>query len=897
MHLEDSDDWVENDRTRRRRSDVQEKLYNFLNRSAQSLTRSSSQGGRVRRVKESLLQPLVTNGINSGLDIKSEAASRLPLSSNLGSLPGRSQGKHHSISSRTTNRPLSPKLTSRTPGFDTNTTSTAVRTSAAYSYNTPPQTPSSSKHRTSRPISPPSPTSPSSLRGSAAVDLLLKRPVSRPITPSNSSSSRKVFGLLHLTSPSKKTAIAKEEVEGVEKRRGSGQSHKYRQGSGSSNEPLIHSRTQTSESSPPRPSTSTGIGSSPQSLSRSSGAVVSGKVGHPSSSPTLVSRSQKQDGSPPSRNGTPKLDFLRPVTPRAASAQGDRTKGSGKEIGKAVGVDSERNTLHHPRARAPASFLGTVPILQRTPPTPKKDELRDTRASPRVDSFMSDSVPLPSPPPASRTTNGLALSTNGNKADRSPAFASLGQNGVIEKEKIRKEALGLGASIERSRSAPGVRGRMSPCLRIPSPKFLTRDRERSKSREREKGGENGRFIGGDRYKEKKRVTPESVGAPILRDQHTHAHNVHHHHHHHHPGHSQHGHTNGTANGHARTHAHIHSQAGGANQFGERTQGLKANKTSVTQLRRNALPSFDFERPGSRSSSNGQTESRGTRSDDEGSNANSGSKVENAGEQSRSRVGSGSKAPSPVPPLPTRIKSRSPPPPSRNRPLSPSSPPVASRTHMHTNLNSHTNVNNAHDDSALPRLNSSLTRRTSLTRVQRQGKTNMALPIFSFERPAPTPPPMYKPARDTGSGQYINTQTGLIMWASGKSESKQVNGFGVIPEETASLNSHAHSLTRLQGRTKAGDTYANGSATGAVSSKALEEAMAVLSQFKNALDDAGFSTLLKYVRRYDAQIIPLEGSSGLLARVQRLLETSAPRIDERRKRVLYDNFCRVVTLAT
>lgn len=52
-----------------------------------------------------------------------------------------------------------------------------------------------------------------------------------------------------------------------------------------------------------------------------------------------------------------------------------------------------------------------------------------------------------------------------------------------------------------------------------------------------------------------------------------------------------------------------------------------------------------------------------------------------------------------------------------------------------------------------------------------------------------------------------------------------------------------------------------------------------------------------VRRYDAQIIPLEGSAGLLTRVQRLLETSAPRIDERRKRQLFDSFSRVVTLAT
>lgn len=48
-----------------------------------------------------------------------------------------------------------------------------------------------------------------------------------------------------------------------------------------------------------------------------------------------------------------------------------------------------------------------------------------------------------------------------------------------------------------------------------------------------------------------------------------------------------------------------------------------------------------------------------------------------------------------------------------------------------------------------------------------------------------------------------------------------------------------------------------------------------------------------VRRFDAQMMPLEGSSGLLFRVQRLLESSAPRVDERRKKQLLDRFTKVV----
>lgn len=40
-------------------------------------------------------------------------------------------------------------------------------------------------------------------------------------------------------------------------------------------------------------------------------------------------------------------------------------------------------------------------------------------------------------------------------------------------------------------------------------------------------------------------------------------------------------------------------------------------------------------------------------------------------------------------------------------------------------------------------------------------------------------------------------------------------------------------------------------------------------------------------------MPLDGAAGLLVRVQRLLETSAPRINERRRRELIDSFVQVV----
>jgi len=82
--------------------------------------------------------------------------------------------------------------------------------------------------------------------------------------------------------------------------------------------------------------------------------------------------------------------------------------------------------------------------------------------------------------------------------------------------------------------------------------------------------------------------------------------------------------------------------------------------------------------------------------------------------------------------------------------------------------------------------------------------------------------------------------------------------------------------------------------GRISPRAMEEATAVIAALRDALNDAGFSRLQTYVTRFDAQIIPLEGPSGLIVRVQRLLESSAPMVDERRKRQLLDTFIRVVS---
>ena len=49
-----------------------------------------------------------------------------------------------------------------------------------------------------------------------------------------------------------------------------------------------------------------------------------------------------------------------------------------------------------------------------------------------------------------------------------------------------------------------------------------------------------------------------------------------------------------------------------------------------------------------------------------------------------------------------------------------------------------------------------------------------------------------------------------------------------------------------------------------------------------------------MRRFDAEVIPLEGPSGLLVRVKRLLDAAPfPGIDERKKQDLLEDLARIV----
>ncbi|KAH9986324.1 hypothetical protein BJV74DRAFT_951929 [Russula compacta] len=69
---------------------------------------------------------------------------------------------------------------------------------------------------------------------------------------------------------------------------------------------------------------------------------------------------------------------------------------------------------------------------------------------------------------------------------------------------------------------------------------------------------------------------------------------------------------------------------------------------------------------------------------------------------------------------------------------------------------------------------------------------------------------------------------------------------------------------------------------------------VTGRFRDVLGAEGFEAFKKYVRRFDADLIPLEGPSGLLGRVGRLLDKAPVRhVGAREKREMLDDLVRIV----
>jgi len=71
-------------------------------------------------------------------------------------------------------------------------------------------------------------------------------------------------------------------------------------------------------------------------------------------------------------------------------------------------------------------------------------------------------------------------------------------------------------------------------------------------------------------------------------------------------------------------------------------------------------------------------------------------------------------------------------------------------------------------------------------------------------------------------------------------------------------------------------------------------VAVMGRFREVLGAEGFEVFKQYARKFDAETIPLEGASGLLGHVERLLDTAPTRlVGASERRQLLDDLVRTV----
>ncbi|KAJ6628893.1 hypothetical protein B0H10DRAFT_2209325 [Mycena sp. CBHHK59/15] len=76
------------------------------------------------------------------------------------------------------------------------------------------------------------------------------------------------------------------------------------------------------------------------------------------------------------------------------------------------------------------------------------------------------------------------------------------------------------------------------------------------------------------------------------------------------------------------------------------------------------------------------------------------------------------------------------------------------------------------------------------------------------------------------------------------------------------------------------------------SRRQQQGREVADVFRNALDEDGYQSFKKYVHRFDAHEIPFDGSTGIIARVERLLR-KAPHLGTEERERLLDNFVKII----
>ncbi|KAI9447579.1 hypothetical protein H4582DRAFT_10101 [Lactarius indigo] len=178
--------------------------------------------------------------------------------------------------------------------------------------------------------------------------------------------------------------------------------------------------------------------------------------------------------------------------------------------------------------------------------------------------------------------------------------------------------------------------------------------------------------------------------------------------------------------------------------------------------------------------------------------------------------------------------------------------------------------------------------------------------------APTPAlPPASPGKSVGSGttgtgrwEQREVELGLgLTWAPSKIRVREWTPGGTLPAqlgpegEARAARAQREMVQRVLERDGARRTrerlaeYEMGYARSRSRSRKDKE---VTGRFREVLGAEGFEAFKKYVRRFDADIIPLEGASGLLGRVERLLDKAPTRhVGTREKREMLDDLVRIV----
>ncbi|KIY69751.1 hypothetical protein CYLTODRAFT_420436 [Cylindrobasidium torrendii FP15055 ss-10] len=134
-------------------------------------------------------------------------------------------------------------------------------------------------------------------------------------------------------------------------------------------------------------------------------------------------------------------------------------------------------------------------------------------------------------------------------------------------------------------------------------------------------------------------------------------------------------------------------------------------------------------------------------------------------------------------------------------------------------------------------------------------------------------------RSGEKGRSLDLNLGLS-WVPSKVRQDALLPSSMFPLDKRS-QSHSGS-SRSGGRIENGQNGRDGSSIG----KDIAE------KFRLALDPTGYSAFKRYVHQFDAQEIPFDGPTGIVARVERLLENSSNLTDDRKRR-LVDNLVRII----